>query len=280
MNRWTQRTAVAALLAGLLILPFALPAPGSIQTIADPYTALDSYVAPIESLFVSTSELNFPVASMADFGMATGGSGGAGNATGIGFGNDDGMFVTQTGTAGAGAWRSIWLQSSTGTARSLVLSAVPQRFRFQITTVGALTNKTLIVGLGDSTTISTAYEAAGANDGAFFRVDAAGAGVNWFAVTKNGASPAETTTDTGVADVINAGALTDLRTFEIVATSSQITYGVCTGANCQPVVIATHTTNLPNDALIPVWGALTDNATTQAVEVRWFKFASARTNVL
>jgi hypothetical protein len=250
----------------------------SITYLSDQFTSLAQYVAPIETLYVMESELAFPVASMSDFQFASTGSGGAANTTGTGFGNDDGMFSMNTGTAGAGSWRSLNVQSNTGTMRTLALSTVPTRIKFQITTTGVLTNKTIWMGLGSTATISTAYQAAGANTGVGFRIVAAGAGVNYFAVTKNGAS--ETTTDTGIADAVNASSTAQLRTFEIVATSQSIQYYICSGPNCLPTIIATHSTNIPTAAIGPALGIMSADATNNGLEARWFKYASARTNVM
>lgn len=240
-----------------------------IDYLSDQFTSLGAYVTPLEGLFIYSSEMNFPSASIADFELGTATSGGAGNTIGAGFGNDDGAIVVNTGTAGSGQYRSVFIQANSATARSLVLSTTPQRFKIQVNTDGALTNKTLVVGLGDSTTIDTAYQAAGAADAVMFRIVAAGAGVNWFAVTKNGAS--ETTTDTGTVDVLGAEV-----TMEIVATSAQIVYGFCATANCEPTVVATHTTNIPNDALIPLYGALTSDTVNKVARAFWWKYLAAR----
>jgi hypothetical protein len=282
MNRKVKLLAGVALAMGVLALTVNAQILSNSTTITyldDQYQSLGGFVAPIETLFTYASELNFPEANNAAFGIGSGGTAGAG-CVGVGFGNDDGMITFNSVSGTANSWCAFWLQSSTTTARSLVLSGVPQRITFQVSTVGVLTNKTLVFGLGDSTTMSTAYESAGANDGVFFRVDAAGAGVNYFAVTKNGAAPAETTTDTGIADVLNAGSTSQLRTFAIVATSTLVQYYGCTGPNCIPALLATHSTNIPNDPLIPYFAAWSDTTTLVGGEVRWIKFSSARTNVM
>ena len=239
---------------------------------ANQYTTFGDYVAPLESTFGISSELNMPIASLGNIGLASAGSGGTGNTTGVGFENDDGAINLNTGTTGSGEYRQLSGVNNSATARSLVLSATPQRLRILLLTSGALTQKTVVVGLGDSTTINTAYQAAGAADAVIFRIVAAGAAVNWFAVTKNGAS--ETTTDTGVIDVLD----TQRMTFEIIATTTQIQYGICTTASCIPTVLATHTTNIPNDALILIAGLMTANVSNKILTVHWLKYLTGRTN--
>lgn len=234
------------------------------------------YSTPIETLYSLVTECNIPVASIADIELQSAGS--SGSSIGFGFGNDDGMFALQSGGT-ANNYRSLSIQSNTGTRRTLALSSTAHRVKCQFSVIGALTNKILIVGLGSASVINSAYQAAGANTGCFFRIDAAGAGVNWFAVTKNGAS--ETTTNSGVADAINAGSTSQLFTVEIVATSTSVKYYLSTGANVSaPTLIATHTTNIPTAAIGFIVGVMTKNTTSQGIELRWLKFQSPRTNVL
>ncbi len=99
----------------------------------------------------------------------------------------------------------------------------------------SLTNKRCIVGLADNTV--AAMLATNTGKGLFFRIEAAGSAVNIFAVTKNGGSPAETTTDTGILDSAT------YREFEIRATSSSVEYYI------DGVLVATHTTNIPTVAI-------------------------------
>lgn len=161
--------------------------------------------------------------------------GGIGASEGFGYVSSGGT-ITQT-NALSGVQE---IAASLGVAgiNSLALKALTSSVRIfharAATATTGTTNKLVAIGLVDAAANDMA--AAGSGRGVFFRVEAAGSGVNIFAVTKNGVST-ETTTDTGIADSAT------FREFEIRATSTTVEYFI------DGVLVATHTTNIPTAAI-------------------------------
>lgn len=141
-----------------------------------------------------------------------------------------GSVTLSTGATSGGISR-LFSVGSGSTSRAVALSTATWCFSARCNTAeSGTTQKFVGVGLA-STLTRAAMIAAGTGSGCFFRVDAAGVGVNIFAVTKTSAS--ETTTDTGIADAAA------YHRFEIEATTSSVVYKI------DGSVVATHATNIP-----------------------------------
>lgn len=122
------------------------------------------------------------------------------------------------------------------------------------------TQRVVIVGWGD--TNPGALVATNTAKGVFFRAQAAGAGVNIFCVTKNGASGSglETTTDTGIS--ANGP---EYHLFEIIATSTSVKFYI------DGNLVATHTTNIPTTGIGVRVGLATTDTSNKSIRVDWLR---------
>lgn len=167
--------------------------------------------------------------------------------------------VLEISTPGGGSGLIYLWNTSTGTVQ-FTLGAEESRFACYCNTAEAgTTEKIVIIGWGDTNV--RALTTTDNQKGVFFRVEAAGSGVNISCVTKNGTSGAgnETVTDSGIADS------STFHLFEIKATSSEVRFYI------DGVLVATHTTNIPTTGISPRIGVAETEAAVKTMRIDWIK---------
>jgi hypothetical protein len=220
----------------------------------------DDYTSDYENVFTVATDMNWPVTSAADFGFASGGTGAWGN----GWGVTNGRQSVYSG-ATVGAYKGIFIQSSSSFFRAMSLSIVPTKFKIRLGPPSAtpLDQKFQIWGILNTTAITTQLAVGGGAQCVCFRIDSGGGAGVIEAVNKNGV--AETVTSTGTFDVAGVD-----HEYEIIATSAQTLFYM------DGTLVATHTTNIPLGALGGVYGIRTKVAAMRVFEPDWLKFEGPR----
>jgi len=220
----------------------------------------DDYASNYENVFTVATDMNWPVTSAADFGFASGGTGVWGN----GWGVTNGRQSVYSG-ATVGAYKGIFIQSSSAFFRVMTLSAVPTKFKIRLGPPSAtpLDQKFQVWGLLNTTAITTQLAVGGGAQCICFRIDSSGGAGVIEAVNKNGV--AETVTSTGIFDTAGVD-----HVYEIVATNTQALLYM------DGTLVATHTTNIPIGALGGVYGIRTKVASMRVFEPDWIKFEGPR----
>jgi hypothetical protein len=228
-------------------------------------TVLNPYLIPFEDVYAWATDFNFPIASLADFGLSSVLSGTGNISTPFANLGDSSMVVSSGATSGGYATLSC-IRNDT-TLRLKALSSDATYFKWQSSpTSGTLLQRMMLMGFGSTAINSTNYATAGANSFVGFRVDVTTTNTALIALTKDGAGASnETTTTCSVTEVLNTRHI-----FEIIATDTQVLFYI------DGVLEATHTTNIPTATLVPFWSSRTKENVAKAIDVNWAKFSGPR----